>query len=440
MSLRKRKQERFDSNTQRYTSTNHVPSIDDLHQRNIHQQQAKLFRNNNNATGEDGDEEARQFEQIMLNHYAKSQSLSSSVINFLGCVLFIILVAYCVVIFYEPTEEPSIMHSIIKALSILLGLNKKEIFFANSSIVASTTSSASTEKFEEYLYPTWPWVRKAYTKENNIYIVPDTSEDEPIKQILHQVMKLKKDRGVSIDIFNEDMMRDFLIKFGHQCDITSSKFNSNHQTSNGMPFILQKFDEWKGMGSMNTNHMKNLWIWCMIYSGEAHGYLDIESYDIQLNYEFLKKLSLGSKPFGMENVIIETNEITDPILLEEGGNFVLSMSPFLFVRSKESKVAKGMLNFMLTSDDTMDDAILSKKLSILIKSQKDEDDEENKTENWFVLSPVCTRYDSFKSSTTSKPNKEINDKIMARICMQSSWPKDNMERGSYNICCTLSPK
>jgi len=309
------------------------------------------------------------------------------------------------------------MDILVNAFRILLGMRGDRFFLSSSHrIVASTAVSRMT--LDKYVYPAWPWQWGSSSKSNR-YLVP-SSGSMPMKHILHETMKMKHERNIDIDIFHGEAMREFLVEYGHECN----------EEQNSMS-ILQKFDELNDSKYMDEkgssgNGPKNLWLWCMIYSGNAFGNLDIDNYIIDMTPNILRKISLGSKPWGIENVIIDPNVKFDvdvnanAVVDVERPKSLLSLSTsILFVSARRSRVAKGMLQFIL-SRHIYDEEALTEELLRLIEKERNL---KEGGENWTLLNAHCTA-----SSTDMFDGRKL-----ALVCSKQSGE----ENVTKQMCCYL---
>lgn len=395
MSLRKRK-----------NPQSSLPSIDVHNSRKSHEQShlrehAKLMKKINSVTDyDDDDEQTKELKQMIMKYQIKkNDEMTNFFFRFLIGILLVIVILYTLVVTYEPTSEPTVMNSLVKVLRILLGMKSNDVYLSSSTIVASTSISKAT--IDDFLIPAFPWQRGTSAKR---YLVPAGAQ-APVKHMLHESTRLKHERGINIQLYDDDMMREFLRTHSDTCGMHSP-------SSQGSFSILQKFDELK---KLKGNGHKSLWLWCMVYSGATFGYLDIENYSIEMTSNFLRKLSLGTKPYGIANALINPDDENNFDSTAHSPLSALHIPlpiAIVFSSTQKSKVAEGMLQFII--NNTYNEKSLHKELKKLVQE-----------ENWVLLKAHCM------SSPTDRFHG--NDNTMAKVCSKS----EDEQIDAKQTCCYL---
>lgn len=396
MSLRKRK------NPQSLPTANII--ADDSSRNSTDQQKlrqhTKLMKEINSVVDEDEDDQARAMKEMMMKFQRKkNDEMTNAFLRIIIGIVFILILLYVIVLSHTPADEPSLMNSIVKVLRILLGMKTKQIYLASSKIVAST--SIPKTSIDDFLIPGWPWQRGSFAAKK--YLVPPGTK-EPIKNILHEIMKLKHERGINIDIYDEDMMRDYLTSNIEECGNDTGTRSTN-------PTIVEKFDELRqqSIGKNNSNDHKRLWLWCMMYTGDTFGYLDVENHMIELSTSMLRKLSLGTRQYGIENLLINPSTV-------DGSNS--ETKAMMFISTDKSRVAKGMLQFMIKNSFSEETQIEELKRLIHFVSKEGENHE-----NWVTLNAHCT----------DDRTDGIDQNAFAKVCTRHKVESGEAKRR----CCQL---
>ena len=382
------------------TDNNANPFSEQQHKLREHAKLIKKIRASANDDNDDDDDEAaREMKQkIRAYQIQKSNDLAYSLFKFLIAILVTLVFVYTLVLFIEVTEEPSIINSLMKVLRILLGMRQIPRYLASENIVA--TSSVPKSTIDEYLIPSWS---RKINDGSNQYLVPES--DMEVRHILHESLKLQHERKIGLNLYDEQKMHQFLLTHGQQC---------------GDPDIAKKFDELKQSGNF-INGSRNLWLWCMIYSGEAFGQIDIDNYYIELSSNLLRKVSLGRKPWGIENLLIDPN-IEEESDIDQSLTLALSTS-IMFVSKAKSKVAQGMIRFLLDTTPFNEDTLIQ-ELNRLLRLVGEEGENH---ESWVSLKAHCI----------SKTFERFDDQTMAKVCLKDNNHPSTIAAAGESKCCYL---
>ena len=366
----------------------------------------KFLREVNAITDADlDDEETKEMKKKMMTYQMKNNdAMANFFMRLLTCIIIAFVIIYCIALFNEPTDEPGLSNALLKALRILVGIKPNLNFLSSFKIVASTSVAKST--LDEFLIPQWPWQRTSSS--NSKYLVPVLNK--PVKHILHETMKLKYQHGINVELFDEEKMRHFLMKRGHECE------NKDDMDSNKTPSIVEKFDELNTSSTHTGNGAKSLWLWCMMYTGETFGHLDIEDHIVEMNHGLTKRISLQDNPGGLGNVLINpilSDDSDEQVQSAVSSHMSLSKS-ILFVSSSKSKVAEGMIKFILQTS-SFNEYTHGEYLHKVIRREKEE--------NWTLLNPHCKII----------PTDEYNGSMVGRICTSKRDRNDNAK----GPCCYL---
>ena len=366
MSLRKRKNLQSMSGPSNLTSS----------EKELLRKHSTLMKQINSAKDDDdlNEDERQLMELIKKRQIEGSNAMLNGLLRFLLCILVVLILIYAMVRSYQPTDEPSVINSLVKVLKILFGLKTNSKYLSSSKFISPI--SVSKDTIDNFLVPAWPWQRGSSSAAKR-YLVPG-SASRSVKRILHESLRLKHERGLNIDLYDNTMMRQFLLAHGTQCED-----NKDHS-------IMQKFDE---LRQYNAEGHKYLWMWCMIYAGNVSGYIDIENHDISITHNLLRKLSLGNKPYGIENAIIVPN--TESSIQSNESILPLCMS-MLFSSIQKSSLVREMLQYML--QNPFDELEMIGELNKLVDKARLEG------ENWTLLKAHCTNVsiDEFKGESLAK--------------------------------------
>ncbi len=367
----------------------------------------KLIREINAVTDADmDDEETKEMKKKMMMYQKKSNdAMANSLMRIIIGIIIVFIIIYCIAYFNEPTDEPSLNNTVLKVLRILVGIKPNLNFLSSSKIVASTSVSKST--LDEFLLPQYPWQKRSSSTSK--YLVP--ALNKPVQHILHETTKLKHQRGINVELYDDHMMRVFLINHGHECS------NEGKTDKKSIPSIVEKFDELNASSPEIKIGAKSLWLWCMMYTGETYGHLDIDNHIVEMDIGLTKRISLHDNPGGLGNVVI------NPVLSHDSDQEVesalysrLSFSTsMLFVSTTQSKVAKGMIDSIVNSSTSFNQHSQIERLQQLIKDEKDE--------HWTLINPHCKMI----------PTDEYKGKIQGRICGSKRDREDNPK----GPCCYL---
>ena len=350
----------------------------------------ELIRKINAVTDADmDDEETRVIKKKMMMYQKQSNdAMTNSFMRLLMGIIMVFVIIYFIAVLNEPTDDPSLNNTLLKVLRLLVGIKPNLNYLSSFRIVASTSISKSV--IEEFLIPQYPWQKKASLTSK--YLVP--SFHKSVQHILHETMKLKYERGISVELYDKNMMREFLVNHGQKCT------NEEQMVKNSISSIVKKFDELNTSSSPTVRvDAKSLWLWCMMYTGTTFGHLDVDNYIVEMNVDFTKKISLQHYPGGLGNVAINPVLSDDSDHHVEGALYsILSLSTsLLFVSTPKSKIAKLMIEFILESR-SFDEFSQYEYFNQLITNEKDE--------KWTLLYPHC------KMAQTD----EYRESMIGRIC------------------------
>jgi hypothetical protein len=308
----------------------------------------------NRASEEEGDDELMR--KKMIHHQNEvNQKMAKRLLNILVLFGFLFLFLYL----YEcagngKNENQS---ALAKSLGILLGLRKRENpTLPKTKIVVSFIPFMRTE-LEQYSYPSWSW---PFSTNDPQYLVPDSGKGSKIKTILHRVAQLKKINNLHVELHDPNDVESFLSgEYGQIC----SKVLQGSEHRN----IFKQYQSFGYHGAKSAQ--KLLWMWCLLYTDQAHGFLDLDLYNIQLGYGLISSLTNHQ----IQNLIVDPSSIeikNDEKVLP---SFVTSS---LFLMDATSNVPQGMLRYFLESDANsisqsfMMDSILHMKELIMAENDK----------------------------------------------------------------------
>jgi hypothetical protein len=218
----------------------------------------------------------------------------------------------------RQSSEGGVLDSLSKALSILVGRKKRRErpSLAGAKFIAASTIPKS--KFDDllyYKYNTW-----SYHAASPIYLIPNTTANTLIRDMLHTSGALRY-YGIDIDLYDHQRMYQSLES------INREKLNDVTTTEN----ILGSFER-LGQNDL-LQAQKDLWMWCMLYSGSANGFMDIETYTFQLKSTFVGTLAESFREEG-DNVGFMINGPSD-------------RDAIVFVSASGSKVVKTMIEYLI---------------------------------------------------------------------------------------------
>lgn len=317
---------------------------------NLKSNQYLVQRINRASKNEDEDEFMR---RAMIRHQNETNKrMAKGLLNLMLFLTASILFLYL----YVTAGDEGSQSALAKSLGILLGIRKRTVVtLPKTKKVVSPISFMKTE-LDQYLYPSWPW---SYSINNSQYLIPNSGKGALIKNILHRVTQLKKVNNLDVVLHDPNDVKSFLA--GDKGKICSSVAASEHNS------ILEQYQLYGEYGAKDIQ--KVLWMWCLIYTNEAHGFLDLDSYDVQLGYSLIS--SLASNEF--------QNLVMDPNTMEPRNEETISPSlitSLLFVLDGSTNVPQQMLKFLLESnvdpsiDDLMKYSIVRMKELIVAEKEK----------------------------------------------------------------------
>mmetsp|Transcript_10285 Transcript_10285/g.15539 ORF Transcript_10285/g.15539 Transcript_10285/m.15539 type:complete len:412 (-) Transcript_10285:44-1279(-) len=312
-----------------------------LRQKNLSQHQ-KLVRKINRAD-QDEDEEEKEFKRLVMQQQMQSsQKTIKSMVKFIIILLGTTALLYIYLLFLNPSEGNA--SSLTKALGILFGMgNKRVVGRLPSSARIISSTSISTDKLSDYIFPSWswPWSAPSPSSSSSQYLVPVNIE-EPIRQILHRKLSIKASVGVDVELFDVRGMEGFLSgEHGRRCADVIVPIDSISS-----PSMVDYFNNYASTGLKDGQ--RAVWLWCMVYSGQAYGYVDLdERNDLQLTRNLIYDLSKTK----LKNVFIDTHGDFSDVIEDRKFADNLQMKQMkqisvLFLPNQESKVAKGMLRYL----------------------------------------------------------------------------------------------
>ena len=340
---------------------------------------------NNFVEGDDDDDEEAIFMKSLI---AKQQSATTNsmikrqLTNILVLVFVLGVSLFCLLRSSNGgvirKDESGIMHSLSKALSILVGRKKRRArpSLAEAKIVASSTIPKS--KINDLLY----YTKWSFRAEPPIYLIPNTAEYTPIKDILRRGGDLRY-YGIDIDLHDNTGMYQSLesINTGH----------INEESTRDV--CLRTFEK------LSQHHFvkaqRDLWIWCMLYSGRADGFMDIETYSFYLQNDFVRMLVNGLQNGNGQSggYLIRGPSETDAIV---------------FTSKTGSLIAKMMIEFLNELEDFNDIKYQSLYYQYLISLIHDKQSDEK----WIVLESSCNER-PMNNETKICPSKELCCKVQS---------------------------
>jgi len=251
------------------------------------------------------------------------------------------------------------------------------------------TSKENSEVIHDLSYRKLFWRPASSASENESeYLVPTTRRYEPVRNFLHRTMRLRS-KGMDMSLLHVHKMRTFLEgKSGEECcvDTTTTGYigSGGGTVDSGRPddlagsndkSLLDQFDSMGERGLVEAQ--KHLWIWCMLYTGEVHGFIDLDTFDIDLKKEFIYDMSSAIKEqqhakeenrvtqlnsnsaenstihyaaiwgvVGRDILTSSTTNANNSIDEEVNSNSSLLSASFLFVSRKYSSVAREMIQYL----------------------------------------------------------------------------------------------
>ena len=281
-----------------------------------------------NRASEDDDEDKAIKEAIMLHQKETNKQMTNI---FMNSLLFLGGLVICLYIYTSSGDnDASNKSSLAKALGILLGLNKrtKQSLPPNAKIFATTSIMKSD--LDQFIYPSWPW---SSSKNDSRFLVPKNGKGGEIQNILHRTALLKKDRGITIDLYDPSDMLLFLHgEHGLKCN---SAIDGNNKSI---------VDQYLRLGQSGAKEaQKMLWVWCAFYSGEAYGFVDLDAYEVHLGPSLIHGLANSRiKNFALDSTAIEVADgsAIDPAIV----------TSVLFISDSISNVAEGMIKFIVNAE------------------------------------------------------------------------------------------
>ena len=287
-------------------------------------------------------------------------------------------------------SDPQKMSSLTKALRILLGFNNHKNHDGlprGKKLVASTTIDESS--LDEFKYPSWPW---ASSSSYSNYLVPGTEEGRRIQNMLHRTSKFKA-KKLDVELYGTNEMISFLeSEKGQMCNIA------------GENTIRIQYDLFGEIGMAQIQKM--LWAWCSLYTGEAYGFLDLDSYEIDMKELFINYLSRGR----IQNAIIDIGSIKTDTLNTQVEKVSLASS-MIFIGNRQSAVAKAMLEHMMSVDiNNLPYNLIEESLNQIIPSIQQEKD------LWTVLNANCL-------SNKSRSRLQLANICQGQECCEVTMPE-----------------
>jgi len=298
-----------------------------------------------NRASEDDDEDKAIKEAIMLHQKETNKQMTKTLMN---CFLFLVgFVIFLYVYLSYGDNDASNKSSLAKALGILLGLNKRaKISLPPNAKVFATTSIMKSD-LDQFIYPSWPW--SSSKNDASQFLVPKSGKGSEIQNILHRTALLKKDRGITIDLYDPSEMLLFLQgEHGLKCN---SAIDGNNKSI---------FDQYLSLGKSGAKEaQKMLWVWCAFYSGEAYGFLDLDAYEVHLGPSLIHGLANSRiKNFALDSTAVE---VADGSAIDP--TFVTSV---IFISETMSSVAEGMITYIVNADaDGISNDFMSKSIDHL---------------------------------------------------------------------------
>jgi|AntRauTorckE5430_2_1112549.scaffolds.fasta_scaffold15790_1 hypothetical protein len=302
---------------------NITPSFSSIAENHLARHQL-LVRQINKASEDDDEDtvikEAIMFQQVEANkRIAKSQMIS-----------FLFLGGVVVVLYLYLDIDPNNQSSLVKALGVLIGLNKRtRVALPETAKIFASTSIMKSD-LDQFIYPSWRWLS---SKNNAQFLVPKSGRGGQIQDILHRTSLLKKDRGIAVELYDPSDIQLFLQgEHGLKCN---SAVDSESKTI---------FDQYVAFGQSGENiAQKMIWMWCALYSGEAYGFLDLDAYEVHLGPSLVHSLSKNR----IKNFVMDSNAIE----VKDGSSIDHSLvTSVMFIPEKMSSVAEGMLQFNMDVD------------------------------------------------------------------------------------------
>lgn len=311
-----------------------------------------LVQRINRASRNEDDEEV--MKKTMIRHQNEANKRMAK-----GLLNLMLFFAVCIFLLYlyaaTGSSNDESQSALAKSLGILLGMRRRTtITLPKTKKVVSSISFMKTE-LNKYMYPSWPW---SYSAKSSQYLIPNSGKGALIKNILHRITQLKRINNLDVVLYDPKEMESFLAsEKGQVC----SSVTGNQQNT-----ILEQYQLFGKHGAKEAQ--KLLWMWCLFYTNEAHGFLNLDSYDVQLGYGLISSLATSQ----IQNLVLDSNTIQT----RKGETIPPSLvTSLLFLFDTSSHVPQQMLEYLLeptrdpSIDNLMKDSI--QRMNELIVAEKE---------------------------------------------------------------------
>mmetsp|Transcript_7433 Transcript_7433/g.14059 ORF Transcript_7433/g.14059 Transcript_7433/m.14059 type:complete len:405 (-) Transcript_7433:1283-2497(-) len=332
-----------------------MSSSDNLPKEHMRSNQYLVQQINRASKMDDDDDEL--MKKAMIRHQDEANKRMAK--GLLNLMLFLAVFVFLLYLFAtNGSSDEESQSALAKSLGILLGLRKRSVInLPKSKKIVASISFMKTE-LSQYLYPSWPW---SYSSNNSQYLIPNSGKGASINNILHRVTQLKKLNNLDVVLYDPKDIESFLAsEKGKKCSLVSG---------NQQKIILEQYHLYGNHGAKEAQKM--LWMWCLLYTNEAQGFLDLDSFEVQLGHGLISSLATNQ----IQNLVMDSNTIQTRNGETISPSLVTSL---LFLLDSTSHVPQKMLEYFLETstlsdlsrDNLLKDSILRMNDSIATEKEK----------------------------------------------------------------------